>query len=487
MAISFNEIPSDWRVPFAYVEFDDTLARYGLPGRPAKFLVIAQKLSTGTAEAGVPYLIGTARDGEGLGGAGSMLQRCLTRLIDNSTSIEIWAVALDDDVAGVAAAGSVAFGGAATLAGTHVAYIAGRRYRVADAGGTTTNASLATALTTAVQADPYRLVNAAVDGSNTAKVNLVARHKGEAGNDIDIRVNYYTGEVTPAGRTLTITAMTGGSGNPDISPALVAMADTGFTDVVMPYTDGANLTALEAELDERADALHANGAVAYTARTGSYATLATWGNARNAKRLSAMGVFRSPSPPEEWAAALAGRVGERAQADPARPYTGLILKGILPPAPADRFDRRLRNNLLYDGISTFTVDQGGTVQIEQAITTYQVTPLNVPDPTWLKINTPKTLDFLRFDIVAYFQRYTGFKLSSDPIRAEAGQAIMSPLTAKGLIFARGELWLRAGLVESIDPVLVERDGGDPNRLNAIITPNLVNQFDVFAAKLQFLI
>lgn len=491
MAISFNEIPSNQRTPLAIVEFDDTLARYGLPGRPAKCLIIGQKYPAGAANVGTPYLIGSTRDAEGLGGAGSMLYRMAKRYVDNSSSIEVWGIALDDATAGVAAVGSLTFGGTATAAGTHSAWIGGRRYRVADLGGGSggsTNASLATALATEIQADPYRLIDAAVDGTDTTTVNLTARHKGEAGNDIDVRVNYYSGELTPSGRTVTIVAMAGGTGNPDMGPALVAMADTEYTDIVCPWTDGANLAQLETELTTRADAMHAKGAVSYLARAGSYATLATWGNTRNGKRMSAMGVYRSPSPPEEWAAAVAGRVSQRAQADPARPYTGLSLVGILPPAAEDRFDRRTRNNLLYDGISTFLVDQDGTVRIEQTITTYQKTALGVDDPTWLKINTPKTLDYLRWDIISFFDTgYTGFKLSSDPVRADAGQAIMSPKTAEGLIRSRGDLWIRAGLVEGIDPVLVERDIGDPNRLNAVITPDLVNQFDVFAAKFQFVI
>ena len=37
------------------------------------------------------------------------------------------------------------------------------------------------------------------------------------------------------------------------------------------------------------------------------------------------------------------------------------LPGLLPPAPADRFTRQERDLLLRDGISTFTVDQGGNV------------------------------------------------------------------------------------------------------------------------------
>jgi phage tail sheath gpL-like len=52
----------------------------------------------------------------------------------------------------------------------------------------------------------------------TGTVALVARHKGECGNEIDVRHSFYTGQKLPAGMTLAVTAMAGGTGNPDVGP-----------------------------------------------------------------------------------------------------------------------------------------------------------------------------------------------------------------------------------------------------------------------------
>lgn len=57
--------------------------------------------------------------------------------------------------------------------------------------------------------------------------------------------------------------------------------------------------------------------------------------------------------------------------DPARPLQTLHLTGVLAPAEKERFDKLERNLLLWDGISTFTVDQSGRCMIERAVTTYQ--------------------------------------------------------------------------------------------------------------------
>ncbi len=48
---------------------------------------------------------------------------------------------------------------------------------------------------------------------------------------------------------------------------------------------------------------------------------------------------------------------------------------MLAPDLADRFELTERNNLLYSGISTYTVGDDGTVMIENLITTYQKTAM----------------------------------------------------------------------------------------------------------------
>jgi phage tail sheath gpL-like len=47
----------------------------------------------------------------------------------------------------------------------------------------------------------------------------------------------------------------------------------------------------------------------------------------------------------------------------------------------------------------------------------------------------------------------------------------------------------AGLVENIDQfkadLIVDRDASDPNRVNALLPPDIVNQMRVLAAQVQF--
>ncbi len=90
--------------------------------------------------------------------------------------------------------------------------IAGRRVSVGVISGDAATA-IATAVVAAVTAADDMPVTATC---STGTVTLTSRHKGEAGNTLNARVNYYTGQVLPAGVAVTISAFTGGSGNPDL-------------------------------------------------------------------------------------------------------------------------------------------------------------------------------------------------------------------------------------------------------------------------------
>ena len=60
MAISFNEIPTTIRVPFVYVEFDNSRAVQGPALMPYRNLVIGQRLATGTVPALTPTRVTNA-------------------------------------------------------------------------------------------------------------------------------------------------------------------------------------------------------------------------------------------------------------------------------------------------------------------------------------------------------------------------------------------------------------------------------------------
>jgi phage tail sheath gpL-like len=486
MSISFNQIPVALRVPGVYVEIDGSQAVRGLSIWPAKILVVGQRLTAGTQAALAPVRVTSDDQARTFFGAGSMLAHMLLALRRANRVTETWAIALDDLVAGVAATGTITFGGAPTAAGTLELLIAGRRVRVGVASGATL-AAIATATAAAVNADASLPVTAAADA---AVVTLTARHKGECGNAIDVRHSYYAGERLPAGLTVAIVGMADGAGNPDIEDALDAFGDTWFTDLVTPYTDAANLTAAETKADAVFGPLVQRDLHVWAGASASVSGLGTLGDSRNSKHLSIVGLTASPTPPWELAATLAGAAIGALAIDPARPVQTLALPGVLAPAVADRHTFEERNLLLFDGISTVRFDDGGNATIERVITTYKTNALGAADPAFLDVETLKTLGYLRFDLRTLMSlRFPRHKLADDGTQFSRGQAVATPKSIRGEIVARFRQWEEAGLVEGAEQfkeqLLVVRSQTDPNRVDALLPPDIVNQLRVLAAQIQF--
>ncbi|MCY1536579.1 hypothetical protein D9M68_720390 [compost metagenome] len=161
---------------------------------------------------------------------------------------------------------------------------------------------------------------------------------------------------------------------------------------------------------------------------------------------------------------------------------------MLPPPEKSRFTRAERNLLLFDGISTYTVDQGGQVLIETIITNYQTNSFGLPDVALLRLETKWTVDLVRYRFNAAVARdYPRHKLGDVAI---PGQAYATETTVRATLVAEAvRLATQDGLVEDIEgfkrDLIVKRLTQNPNRMNAVLSPNLVNQFDIFAAAVQY--
>ncbi|MEM7422090.1 MAG: phage tail sheath subtilisin-like domain-containing protein [Pseudomonadota bacterium] len=488
MAISFNEVPANIRVPFVYVEFDASNAVRGPTAFPFALLLIGQRLSSGTIAADTPIRVTSAAQAATYFGAGSILAEMAAASLENSPTTETWCVALDDLGAGAEASGSIAITGAATAAGTLSVMIGGQRVQVGSTIGQTA-AEAATALAAAITADITLPVTAA---AATGTVTLTARHKGEVGNGIDIRANYFAGEVLPSGLSVAVTGMSGGTGNPDVADVIAGLGDTHYNIIAHPWTDAANLTTIEAELADRWGPLRQIEGIAVTSARGTHSELGTLGESRNSPHSTILHCSGVPQSPWQIGAAYAAQLAFNGEIDPARPFQTLALDGILPPVETDRFTLAENNLLLFDGISTFSVDSGGVCRIQRAITTYQTSPNGAADTAYLDVNTPLTLGYLRFDFRNYILRkYPRHKLASDDVPGRQGQAIITPQIGKAEAVARFEIWQDLGLVEDIDQfkeeLIVERNAIDPNRLDFYLPPNLINQFRVGAAQIGFVL
>ena len=501
MAISFNNIPDTIRTPGAFAEADNSRALQGLNANPHKALIIGQKIAAGTVD--TDSLIAITKDNlaNGFFGYGSLLARMCNKYKENNPNTELWALAISDAGAGVQASGAIQFsialsatGGSVTVDGeTYFLLISGKKKPIVlTSAWSVTDAN--SAAVTLINADSTLPLTFSTNA--TSAINFIAVNKGTPGNDLDVRANYFTGESNPTafGDSATITAMAGGANDSDLGDAWAIIENERFNHIIQPYTDAANLISIETELDTRFGPLTDLQGHGYVGARKTQAAATTLGNSRNSKHNTILAANNSPTDSAEWGAALGAIASFYLNQDPARPLTGLKLKGILAPPVADRFTRTERDILLYDGIATFTVDSVGNVLIERAITTYQTNPAGVTDASYLDIQTLFTLGEIRDQYRARMAtRYIAqrFKLADNTFPALPGAKVARPSDIKQELIALFSLLQNRGLIENladfINNLVVERDATDRNRVNVLLPPDLVNQFRVLAGSIQFIL
>lgn len=493
-AVSFNYIPTNIRVPLFYAEMDNTQAGYFTQNKRA--LLIGQKLTAGTASVNTPYLVSTTDMAKTLFGQGSMLARmhALYRLQDAVG--EVWCIAVADAGAGTQASGTITVTGPATAAGTINLYIGGQLVQVGVASGDAQNA-IATAINTAINAAADLPVTSTVA---TNVVTLTCRWKGATGNDIAILDSFRGwagGQSLPAGVALAYSGsgfLTGGATNPTLTGTVItAMGDDEYDFVIHPYTDSTSLDAFATEYNDSVGRWAYNRMVyghCYTALRGALAALTTAGGLRNDPHHTIAGIdVDCPNPNWEYAAAYGGANSVCIQADVARPTQTTALNGILTPRAGKRFLLTERQSLLNYGIATSYVS-GGVLRVERAITTYQKNTWGQSDPSYLDSETLHTLaEITRRLRNRITQKYPRHKLANDGTRFGAGQAIVTPSVIRGELLAEYADMEEVGIVENralfAKYLIVERDSGNPNRVNVLLPPDLVNQLRIFALLNQF--
>ena len=492
--ITFNNIPTTQRTPGVFVEVDNSRALKGLIANPHRVLIVGQKEATGSASALALKQITNDNAAAGYFAAGTNLDRMCRMFRKNNPTTELWAVALSEAATGAKASGVLSFSGSATAAGTIYLLVGGVQVQTPVTSGWS-----ATDVCSAVKSDINGNSNLCMTASFTAastKMYLLAVGSGEAGNHYDARLNFYDGQALPAGITYLLSGLAGGANNPTMADLWAVVDGMQFHHVVHPYTDATNMGEIEGELDTRFGPMVDQQGYGWTATRGAFGSCAALGLSRNSPHQTIPGAYDSPSGPELWAAAWAGQCATSLNDDPARPVHWLTLQGIIPPtqASSNRFTQAERNQLLYDGIATWDVDVNGNVVIERSITTYRVNALGYPDLSYLDVETMFTLAEIRYQYKARMAlRFIlpRFKLADDGAPIPAGSRIATPSTVKQEVIALFTLLRDIGLVENLDDfitnLVVERDTTDVNRVNALLPPDLVNQFRILAGQIQFIL
>jgi phage tail sheath gpL-like len=481
-------IPAQTLVPFVYVAFDATNAEPGLSIQPYQGLVVGQRLSTGTVDALEPTLVRSEAEAQTFFGEGSQLQTMARAWFASNRNTRTYFVALDDP-SGAAATLEITATGTATATGVAYLYVGGRRIAVAVTSGMTATA-FATAIAAAVNAESGLEVTAA---SAVAVATLTYRHVGVIGNGLDVRWNMGEGEGFAAGLDASAGKLgdtVAGAGEPDIDTVWSPAGDVHYNVLASGLNFADARTKLDIELDRRFGPTIALDMVAVIALDDTHANLVSAAAGMNSEHLVAVGTENSPTPTHALAAAVAANVAFEGQADPGRPFKTLELVGALGGAVGDVFSLAEKEILLEDGISVLRRSSTGGVSIERLVSTNKTNALGVPVTAFRPINVALLLSFFRWSMRnRVLQRFPRHKVADDGAAFGSQQYLVTPRIMHAELVALAGSWAERGLIENVDDfksgLSVVRDGSDPNRMNILMTPDLVNQFLVAAITVEF--
>jgi phage tail sheath gpL-like len=497
--VSFNNITPYWKLPGVSIEVDPSQA--GTPVNPKAGLLVGIAKG-GTAPFDTPVAVGTQTDANAFFGAGSMLARMFNKWFSLNKSQILYALPIAEPAAGVAATAPIVVTAAPTVAGTLALYVAGQKVSV-GIGSADTTATIATNINAAINAVTDLPVTSTVA---TSTVTVTAKFKGLLGNDIRIETNYrgfYGGEAYPTGLALTLPGtgfLTGGTGTPTFTTGIASLGDAPYKFVVNPWTDSGTIAAWDTEYgftdSGRWGWIRQSYGQVFSARRDTYSNLITYGPTNNSAIYHIMAVeSASPSPVWEWAAQFGSQAARAFTLDPARPLQTLQLNDCLPAPVASRFNKTQLNALGSVGLAIQGTDIDGSggagiPMILREQSTYQKNIYGIADNAFELATTLATLDELFTRLrQAISNKYPRHKLANNGTRFGPGQAIITPNLAKAELVAQYDAWEFDGLVENVDAfvenLIVVRSSIEPNTLEVLLPPDLVNQLRRFNVRAQF--
>ena len=483
MTVTFKSIPSNILVPLFYAEINSGGTPYvNYP----RLLLIGQKTSAGAATAGAVYgPIESESDAIGQFGLGSMLYQMFKIARRNAPFQPIYALALSDP-SGASAAGSISIGTAPAVTGAAVLHVMGRRLTF-QVNAADTNSQVATNLAAAINAANLP-VTAAINGTHAYQVDVTSRHVGTCGNGLE--VTYATDEPNVLTSTnTTVTALSAGSGVPDLTTPLANLGDIEYDWIAGPYADTTSLNLVRDFLggsSGRWAPIQQLYGHYQTATFGTLSTVTTLGAGRNDPHVSIMGSQASPTPTWEWAAAIGAVECQHLGNAPelSRPLQTLVLDGVLPPRDKSTWwDIPDRQALYVAGVAGYKVTADGSVAVDRVVTTYKTSAAGAADGTFRDVETMAQMMYVtRYFRTAVLNKHARQALADDD---PYNVGLATPKRIRDtLVHAYNDL-VALGVAEKPDLfsqyLVVERSATDANRVDAMLPIDVVNQLRVFAA------
>lgn len=488
---SIPNYPPENRVPGFYFSLDNSQANTAMLQR--RVLLIGQMTDKGIATPGRAEQISGTTSANSRFGIGSQLALMINayRKIDGFG--ELWALPLADGSNITKATGTITLAGTPTESGNLYLYIDDVLIQQVIVEGDTLN-NITKSLVNKINSATTIPVQATA-GQTAGTITITALNAGKCGNDISLGINLlgsYSGQITPNGLKVTLQGLAGGNGSPieGFSAALDNLGSRKFDIFVHPYAEPSTLSAMTSFLDDATGRWKMTEQLfghSITAFKGTYGEATALGSSQNDQHSTIMATSNSPTHPMIWAAQIGAQVLLSMVDNPAMPITGLTLN-VMPPTDNGIFAFDERNSLLYDGISTFKVQNNDQVTIERLITTYRHNSNGMEDDSYLNIEIMLTAAVAIQDMRDYLAtQFYRCILVNDISKLNAGQRVTTAqLIAKTCVSRyrtqEQNLWVQDS--EGFSKAIIAKNEGN-GRVSLLMPYRFSDQLFFITANCQF--
>jgi len=406
--------------------------------------------------------------------------------------------------AGAAATGTITYTGTITTNGTVRHWIQGRIIDVPWNVGESAD-DLVTKAVSYINRLADDLFVTATDAVAAGDVDLTAKGKGPAGNDVTLRARIILG---CAGGSVAVSGanLTGGTTEPVFTTALASAQGTEYDLIVLCCSNadtnaasGNNPASLQAHIEGLNTGLSAKLQQGVIASTSTIAAAKTGAIGRNAEVIEHLCGVGLESLPCELAGAEAGDRMRRRKLNPNSNRIGTELKGLYPSADilGDNPTDPEAIDAMTNGVSLMCYSATGTLQLMRPITTHSQDESGNPDVRCFDVNEVDALyDYAKDIRSALPNEFKQAKIAKDRVVGDnpLPEGVVEESDVKTFISARTiGYWVPKGVIDGdafesavVDgSYVVAVDSTDPTQVNIFIPAvpfKILSKFGVYVAK-----
>lgn len=366
-------------------------------------------------------------------GFGFMAHRLAQKAFKGAQGLPVHILPLAETQGAGNAVGGVEITALDAGAGTLYFYVSNDLVAVPVAKGDT-GALIAAKLNLAINSNQNLPIDSAVDGKETNVLEFESKSAGPFGNKISLAVNLYPGQALPAGVTVEVTAMDGGSGVPSLETALANLGTDDdanqefFTDVVHGFLeDSTALNELAEYVGLGNTAIGTYGKMAHrpfrvltgNVEPGSVGLTNLFALANGRREDRGNGVLAVPgskSHPSEIAALAIAKMAVISHLTPAQGYVDTVLEGIHPGVVTDRWTKTYanRDQAVRGGIGVTKVSND-VVYLQNVMTFYRPETVAEENNGYRSMRSIAILQNILANIAQNFSgsRWSGFYVVAD--------------------------------------------------------------------------